>query len=114
MPRESRGAKSAPPSREEFRKLRHGRVAWLTAFQPITVAGPRPSFTAFPAPLPANCEPSVSRECDARQIKSNDWRVAGGTTPNFVMRLAILPVWFAFFYHRIQTFLRIFQPVPFV
>ena len=29
--------------------LRHRRVAWLTAFQPITVAGPRPNFTAFPA-----------------------------------------------------------------
>src|SRR5579859_458555 len=27
----------------------HGRVAWLTAFQPITVAGPRPIRTAFPA-----------------------------------------------------------------
>lgn len=35
-------AKSAQP-------LRHRRVAWLTAFQPITVAGPRPIFTAFPA-----------------------------------------------------------------
>jgi hypothetical protein len=31
--------------------LRPGRVAWLTAFQPITVAGPRPIRTAFPAPL---------------------------------------------------------------
>jgi len=35
-------AKSAQP-------LRHRRVAWLTAFQPLTVAGPRPIFTAFPA-----------------------------------------------------------------
>ena len=35
-------AKSAVP-------LRHGRVAWLTAVQPITVAGPRPIRTAFPA-----------------------------------------------------------------
>ena len=51
MPRELRGAVSATPSREKFRKLQHGRVAWLTAFQPITVAGPRPIFTAFPAAL---------------------------------------------------------------
>ena len=28
---------------------RHGRVAWLTACWPITVAGPRPIRTAFPA-----------------------------------------------------------------
>src|SRR5882762_5072216 len=38
-------------SREERGILRHGRVAWLTAFQPITVAGPRPIHTAFPASL---------------------------------------------------------------
>src|SRR6202158_4626354 len=30
---------------------RHGRVAWLTALQPITVAGPRPIHTAYPASL---------------------------------------------------------------
>ena len=55
MPREFRGATRAAPSREELRKLRHGRVAWLTApklsFWPITVAGPRPNLTAFPAAL---------------------------------------------------------------
>ena len=28
--------------------MRRGRVAWLTAFRPITVAGPRPIHTAFP------------------------------------------------------------------
>src|SRR5882762_2042023 len=43
------GASSNAPSREERGLLRHGRVAWLTAFQPITVAGPRPIRTAFPA-----------------------------------------------------------------
>src|SRR5207302_10471299 len=32
------GASSDAPSREERGLLRHGRVAWLTAFQPITVA----------------------------------------------------------------------------
>src|SRR5947207_14128471 len=31
--------------------MRRGRVAWLTAFKPITVAGPRPIHTAFPASL---------------------------------------------------------------
>jgi len=50
-PRVSWGNKAQTSSREKFRKLRHGRVAWLTAFQPITVAGPRPIFTAFPAAL---------------------------------------------------------------
>jgi len=30
---------------------RHGTVAWLTASQPITVAGPRPICTAFPASI---------------------------------------------------------------
>src|ERR1700704_2407920 len=43
------GACGSALSREERRPLRHGRVAWLTAFQPITVAGPRPIRTAFPA-----------------------------------------------------------------
>ncbi len=28
--------------------MRLGRVAWLTAKKPITVAGPRPIFTALP------------------------------------------------------------------
>ncbi len=45
------GANGMALSREERGPLRHGRVAWLTAFQPITVAGPRPIHTAFPAPL---------------------------------------------------------------
>src|SRR6266851_2034370 len=42
------GADGMALSREERGPLRHGRVAWLTAFQPITVAGPRPIHTAFP------------------------------------------------------------------
>src|SRR6266851_817985 len=45
------GANGVALSREERGLLRHGRVAWLTAFQPITVAGPRPIRTAFPASL---------------------------------------------------------------
>src|SRR5882757_825095 len=43
------GASGIALSREERGPLQHGRVAWLTAFQPITVAGPRPIRTAFPA-----------------------------------------------------------------
>jgi hypothetical protein len=39
--------------------LRRGRVAWLTAFEPITVAGPRPICTAFPASLACKIEASV-------------------------------------------------------
>jgi hypothetical protein len=50
-PARRRGASGNAPSREERGPLRHGRVAWLTAFQPITVAGPRPIRTAFPASL---------------------------------------------------------------
>ncbi len=50
-------------SREERGPLRHGRVAWLTAFQPITVAGPRPIHTAFPASpackLKFECKPRL-------------------------------------------------------
>jgi hypothetical protein len=51
-PRETAwGAYGVVLSREERGLLRHGRVAWLTALQPITVAGPRPIRTAFPASL---------------------------------------------------------------
>jgi hypothetical protein len=41
-------------SREERIPMRRGAATWLTAHQPITVAGPRPIHTAFPASLPAN------------------------------------------------------------
>src|SRR5439155_5449997 len=50
-PRDRFGAFGIALSREERGPLRHGRVAWLTAFKPITVAGPRPIHTAFPASL---------------------------------------------------------------
>src|SRR5713226_8575542 len=60
------GADGMALSREERGPLRHGRVAWLTAFQPITVAGPRPIHTAFPAAhackMKFECMPRV-REC---------------------------------------------------
>jgi hypothetical protein len=42
-------AKSANPLRRE-------RVPWLTAVEPITVAGPRPIRTAFPAPSACKME----------------------------------------------------------
>src|SRR5258708_24340674 len=47
------GASGIALSREEHGLLRHGRVAWLTAFQPITVAGPPPRFPAPPPSLPS-------------------------------------------------------------
>jgi hypothetical protein len=49
MPHEKPGQSQRSFSRRASQPLRHRRVAWLTAFQPITVAGPRPIFTAFPA-----------------------------------------------------------------
>src|SRR5260370_28533727 len=45
------GASGIALSREERGPPPHGRVAWLTAFQPITVAGPPPPHTALPPPL---------------------------------------------------------------
>src|SRR5216683_2981476 len=59
------GADGMALSREERGPLRHGRVAWLTAFQPITVAGPRPIHTAFPA-SPA-CK--LKFECKPRPVE---------------------------------------------
>src|SRR5882757_7651930 len=56
------GASGIALSREERGPLRHGRVAWLTAFQPITVAGPRPIHTAFPASLAYK----LKHECNPR------------------------------------------------
>src|SRR6266403_1717666 len=59
------GASGIALSREERGPLRHGRVAWLTAFQPITVAGPRPIHTAFPASLACK----LNFECMPRQME---------------------------------------------
>ena len=63
------GAFGITLSREERGPLRHGRVAWLTAVQPITVAGPRPIHTAFPATLACKlkfeCKPRAV-ECQCR------------------------------------------------
>ena len=65
-------AKSAQP-------LRHRRVAWLTAFQPITVAGPRPNFTAFPAAhackLKIECMPR-SKSCQRQPTNGAQTAVA--------------------------------------
>src|ERR1700731_3189429 len=46
------GASGIALSREEHGLLRHGRVAWLTALQPITVAGNGPSHPAIPPSPP--------------------------------------------------------------
>src|SRR5258708_9246329 len=46
------GANGMALSREERGPLRHGRVAWLTAFQPITVAGTPRDHQAFLPPPP--------------------------------------------------------------
>src|SRR6266849_3311158 len=59
------GACGMALSREERGLLRHGRVAWLTAFQPITVAGPRPIHTAFPAALACK----LNFECMTRTLE---------------------------------------------
>src|SRR5882724_6229792 len=65
-PRDAQGLCGGAPSREERGPLRHERVAWLTAFQPITVAGPRPIRTTFPAThackLKFECMPRL-QEC---------------------------------------------------
>ncbi len=59
------GACGIALSREEYGPHQRGRVAWLTAFQPITVAGPRPIHTAFPA----------SRACKLKFQCMRGWRV---------------------------------------
>ena len=68
-PRDRFGAFGIALSREERGPLRHGRVAWLTALEPITVAGPRPIHTAFPATLACKlnfeCKPRL-RECQRK------------------------------------------------
>ena len=71
------GASGRAPSREERGPLRHGRVAWLTAFQPITVAGPRPIHTAFPASLACKlkneCKPRAREcQCTAKSVATEN------------------------------------------
>src|SRR2546429_8487505 len=73
------GASGIALSREERGPLRHGRVAWLTALEPITVAGPRPIHTAFPASLACKlnfeCKPGPW-ECQ-RKTGNGDGLVSG-------------------------------------
>ena len=77
------GAPSNALSREGRGSLRHGRVAWLTAFQPITVAGPQPIHTAFPAspacklkfecmPRPLECQCTAETAETARPNRSTE------------------------------------------
>lgn len=69
-PTRYRGRRAALFLAKSAQSLRHRRVAWLTAFQPITVAGPRPNFTAFPAAhackLKTECMPRM-RRCQRRR-----------------------------------------------
>ena len=101
-------------SREERGILRHGRVAWLTAFQPITVAGPRPIHTAFPASpacklkfecmtQPQECQ-CTAENCTLKMARMKKHRGCS----------AILPVGLALFHQRAQTFLRILKAVEFI
>src|ERR1700756_4335940 len=69
MPRELRGATSATPSREESRKPRHGRVAWLTAFSRLQWRDRGRISRPSPLPLPANCELSV---CPAHNVRQTN------------------------------------------
>jgi len=85
--------------------LQLGRVAWLTALLPITVAGPRPICTALPH------FPSlqvVKTVYGARRGVSMKWRSF------LVRRSAVFPVGLAFFDQRAQALLGIFQAVQFV
>ena len=73
------GAFGTVLSREEQSALRRGRVAWLTALQPITVAGPRPILTAFPASLACKlsiecraARQAVSIQRDPRHVMASD------------------------------------------
>src|SRR5438046_1563959 len=73
------GASGIALSREERGPMRHGRVAWLTAFQPITVAGPRPIHTAFPASFACK----LNFECMPRRMECQ-CTTENGTTENGV------------------------------
>src|SRR5205814_8475455 len=108
------GAFGIALSREERGPLRHGRVAWLTAFKPITVAGPRPIHTAFPASLTCKlnfeCKPRP-REC---QRKTGNGTIKFEVSEKTPRRSAILPVGLALFHEGAETFLRILKAVEFI
>src|SRR5882762_8513246 len=101
-------------SREERGILRHGRVAWLTAFQPITVAGPRPIHTAFPASLACK----LKFECMTQPLECQC--MAGNGTLKMARKKkrrgcsAVLPVGLALFHQRAQAFLRILKAIKLI
>jgi hypothetical protein len=84
--------------------MRLERVAWLTARRPITVAGPRPIFTALP-------------HFSSLQIINSVYGPPGGVSMKgpFILvsqRLStIFPVGLTLFHQRAQSFLRIFQAI---
>src|SRR5437867_1251892 len=106
------GASSNAPSREERGSLRHGRVAWLTALEPITVAGPRPIHTAFPASpackLNFECKPHP-RECQCGTETCGTENTSEKTACS-----AVFPVGLALFHQGAQTFLRILKAVELI
>src|SRR6267143_7143192 len=101
------------------RPLRHGRVAWLTAFQPITVAGPRPIHTAFPASpackLKFECMTQPQEcQCTAENCTAENCTLKMARMKKHRGCSAILPVGLALFHQRAQTFLRILKAVEFI
>src|SRR6266436_440464 len=101
-------------SREERGLLRHGRVAWLTALEPITVAGPRPIHTAFPASpackLNFECKPHL-REC---QCRIENARLTFEVREKNAACSAVFPIGLALFHQGAQTFLRILETVELI
>jgi hypothetical protein len=81
-------AKSAQP-------LRHRRVAWLTAGEPLTVAGPRPIFTAFPAAhackLKIECMTHAERCQRDRVVDGVDARVSCELFSDFSTAACVFP-----------------------
>jgi hypothetical protein len=104
-PRETGAHRHRSFSRRATQPLRHRRVAWLTAFQPITVAGPRPIFTAFPAAHAYKLKIECMSRLPACQ-RVNEPPSSKFSTPYlFNDRSAILPIWFTLFHYRAQPFL---------
>src|ERR1700730_12391659 len=104
-PRDPGPQEPAFPLAKNTQPLRLGRVAWLTASKPITVAGPRPICTALPhfPSLPMETSVYGAREGVSMSVPN---------TPG--KKSAILPVRFALFHQGTHTFLRIFQPIEFI
>jgi hypothetical protein len=112
---------------------RHGTVAWLTASQPITVAGPRPICTAFPASIACKFKIrvyvghlGVSTNGAVRRQRcplgnSGQAGATGSTTRHatrapgrWALASAIFPVGLALFDERAQPFLGILEAIKLI